>query len=116
MLPPPRPQVARHALRSLRQQAREGVRLLEDKKVLEARVAELGATLETVQNQRNELRQQVWCAGCVWGAPARARPAVPPAQPHVAWPPKPHALQPLCASWLGGMLRAWVQLGAEDTP
>ncbi|KAG2451764.1 hypothetical protein HYH02_003543 [Chlamydomonas schloesseri] len=54
-----RVKVARKALRSLRQQAREGTKLLEDKKALEAKVAELQAMLETVQNQRNELRQQV---------------------------------------------------------
>lgn len=60
-----RVKVARKALRSLRQQAREGTKLLEDKKALETKVAELQSMLETVQNQRNELRQQVrdslWC-------------------------------------------------------
>ncbi|GFR45863.1 hypothetical protein Agub_g7314 [Astrephomene gubernaculifera] len=51
--------VARRALRHLRQQAREGTKLLEDKKALEQKVHELQSMLETVQDQRNELRQQV---------------------------------------------------------
>ncbi|EFJ44389.1 type XI myosin heavy chain MyoA [Volvox carteri f. nagariensis] len=51
--------VARRELRALRQQAREGTKLLEDKKALEQKVHELQAMLETVQGQRNELRQQV---------------------------------------------------------
>lgn len=51
--------MARRELRALRQQAREGTKLLEDKKVLEQKVHELQAMLETVQGQRNELRQQV---------------------------------------------------------
>ncbi len=51
--------MAKKKLRALRQEAREGTKLLEDKKVLEQKVHELQAMLETVQNQRNELRQQV---------------------------------------------------------
>ncbi|KXZ52496.1 MYO1A protein [Gonium pectorale] len=54
-----RVKVARRALRSLRQQAREGTKLLEDKKALEAKVHELEAMLQKAQDQRNELRQQV---------------------------------------------------------
>lgn len=50
-------------LRHLRQEAREGTRLLEDKKALETRVAELMATLALVQDQRNELRQVKLCKG-----------------------------------------------------
>jgi len=46
-------------LRDLRAEAREGVKLLEDKKALEAKVHEMQTTLETVQSQRNELRQQL---------------------------------------------------------
>lgn len=53
--------MARRELRGLRQQAREGTKLLEDKKALEQKVHELQAMLETVQDQRNELRQQVGC-------------------------------------------------------
>ncbi|GLC68235.1 hypothetical protein PLESTF_000665000 [Pleodorina starrii] len=51
--------VARRELRTLRQQPCEGTKLLEDKKALEQKVHELQAMLETVQGQRNELRQQV---------------------------------------------------------
>ncbi len=54
-----RVQVAKCELRQLRQNAREGTKLLEDKKVLESRCKELQGTLEVVQNQRNELRHQV---------------------------------------------------------
>ena len=50
---------AKRELRALRAEAREGTKLLEDKKALEAKVHEMQATLETVQNQRNELRQQL---------------------------------------------------------
>ncbi|GLC49894.1 hypothetical protein PLESTB_000320300 [Pleodorina starrii] len=53
-------QVARRQLGTLRQQPCEGTKLLEDKKTLEQKVHELQAMLlETVQGQRNELRQQV---------------------------------------------------------
>jgi hypothetical protein len=47
----------------LRAEARESHKLLEDKKALEGKVRELQATLEVVQNQRNELRQQVRARG-----------------------------------------------------
>lgn len=57
-------QVAKRELRQLRQNAREGTKLLEDKRVLENRCVELQGTLETVQGQRNELRHQVHFA-CV---------------------------------------------------
>eukprot|EP00197_Chlamydomonas_leiostraca_P009765 CAMPEP_0202867474 /NCGR_PEP_ID=MMETSP1391-20130828/9454_1 /ASSEMBLY_ACC=CAM_ASM_000867 /TAXON_ID=1034604 /ORGANISM="Chlamydomonas leiostraca, Strain SAG 11-49" /LENGTH=1634 /DNA_ID=CAMNT_0049547521 /DNA_START=190 /DNA_END=5094 /DNA_ORIENTATION=- len=49
---------ATRELRHLQKEARESTKLLEDKKALEVRVTELLATLEVVQNQRNELRQQ----------------------------------------------------------
>ncbi len=52
-------QVAKRELRQLRMEARESTKLLEDKKALEMRCIELQATLEVVQNQRNELRQQI---------------------------------------------------------
>lgn len=49
-------QVARAELKVLRADARESSKLLEDKRNLEKRVTELMATLEVVQDQRNELR------------------------------------------------------------
>ena len=52
-------QVAKRELRHLRLEARESTKLLEDKKALEMRCVELQATLEVVQNQRNQLRQQI---------------------------------------------------------
>ncbi|MEW5300071.1 MAG: hypothetical protein WDW36_003028 [Sanguina aurantia] len=48
--------VARAELKVLRADARESSKLLEDKRNLEKRVTELMATLEVVQDQRNELR------------------------------------------------------------
>jgi chromosome segregation ATPase len=46
-------------LRHLKSEAREATKLLEDKKALEAKLREVQGTLELVQNQRNELRQEV---------------------------------------------------------
>jgi chromosome segregation ATPase len=46
-------------LRHLKSEAREAGKLLEDKKALEAKLREVQGTLELVQNQRNELRQEV---------------------------------------------------------
>eukprot|EP00775_Hariotina_reticulata_P007220 gene7220-7433_t len=46
-------------LRHLKAEAREANKLLEDKKALEAKMKEVHATLELVQGQRNELRQEV---------------------------------------------------------
>ncbi len=50
--------MARAELRRRRAEARESGKLLQDKQALERRLGELQAVLETVQNQRNELRQQ----------------------------------------------------------
>jgi chromosome segregation ATPase len=46
-------------LRHLKSEAREAGKLLEDKKALEAKLREVQGTLELVQGQRNELRQEV---------------------------------------------------------
>jgi hypothetical protein len=46
-------------LRHLKSEAREASKLLEDKKVLEVKLKEVQSTLELVQGQRNELRQEV---------------------------------------------------------
>lgn len=43
--------------RSLRAEAREAGKLMQDKRFLESKVAEMTGTLELVQNQRNELKQ-----------------------------------------------------------
>lgn len=51
--------VARRELRRLRQEAREARKLLEDKRLLEEKVKEMQGTLETVQDQRNDLKRQV---------------------------------------------------------
>jgi transposase InsO family protein len=50
--------LARRKLRALRAEAREAGKLMQDKRFLETKVAELTSTLELVQNQRNDLRQQ----------------------------------------------------------
>lgn len=50
---------AKRELRKLHSEARAATKLLEDKKVLEVKMKELQNTLEVVQNQRNELRQQL---------------------------------------------------------
>lgn len=50
---------ARRELKRLRAEAREARKLLEDKRILENKVKEMQATLETVQDQRNELKRQV---------------------------------------------------------
>lgn len=54
-----RTKVSKRELRKLKLEAREATKLLEDKKVLEIKLREVQNTLETVQNQRNELRQQL---------------------------------------------------------
>lgn len=54
-----RSKVAKRELRKLKLDAREATKLLEDKKVLEVKLKEVQNTLEVVQNQRNELRQQL---------------------------------------------------------
>jgi chromosome segregation ATPase len=46
-------------LRHRKSEAREAGKLLEDKKALEAKLREVQGTLELVQGQRNELRQEV---------------------------------------------------------
>lgn len=48
---------AKKELRRRRQEARESGKLLQDKQALEVRLREMQAILETVQNQRNELKQ-----------------------------------------------------------
>ena len=50
--------LARRKLRALRAEAREAGKLMQDKRFLETKVVELTSTLELVQNQRNDLRQQ----------------------------------------------------------
>lgn len=50
--------IARRKLRALRMEAREAGKLLQDKRFLETKVAELTSTLGLVQNQRNDTRQQ----------------------------------------------------------
>lgn len=49
--------MARRELRSRRMEAREAGKLLQDKNALDEKLKETLAILETVQNQRNELRQ-----------------------------------------------------------
>ena len=53
-----RSKIAKQELRRRRAEARESGKLLQDKQALESRVKEMQAILETVQNQRNELKQQ----------------------------------------------------------
>ncbi|DBA65606.1 TPA: hypothetical protein ACH3X2_002670 [Trebouxia sp. C0005] len=53
-----RSKLARRELRQRRASQREAGKLLQDKKALEDRLKEVQNILETVQNQRNELRQQ----------------------------------------------------------
>ena len=53
-----RSKVAKAELRRRRAEARESGKLLQDKQALERRLGELQGVLETVQNQRNELKQQ----------------------------------------------------------
>jgi predicted nuclease with TOPRIM domain len=55
----PRCKHAKTALRGLKSEAREAGKLLEDKKALEQKLKEVQATLEMVQGQRNELREEV---------------------------------------------------------
>lgn len=52
-----RSKVARAELRRRRAEARESGKLLQDKQALEVRLKEVQGILETVQNQRNELKQ-----------------------------------------------------------
>lgn len=59
-----RVKVARRQLRALRMEAREAGKLMQDKRFLEHKVAELTATLELVQNQRNDIRQQFKARAC----------------------------------------------------
>jgi myosin-5 len=56
---------ARRELRRRRAEAREAGKLLQDKQVLEVKLREIQNVLETVQGQRNELRQQYRVRG--WG-------------------------------------------------
>lgn len=49
---------ARRELRRRRAEAREAGKLMQDKQALEVKLREVQNVLETVQNQRNELRQQ----------------------------------------------------------
>ena len=53
-----RSKIAKQELRRRRAEARESGKLLQDKQALELRVKEMQAILETVQNQRNDLKQQ----------------------------------------------------------
>jgi len=53
-----RSKIAKQELRRRRAEARESGKLLQDKQALELRVKEMQSILETVQNQRNELKQQ----------------------------------------------------------
>ena len=50
---------AKRELRRLRQEARESSKLLKDKRTLELRVQELEEIVNTVQTQRNELKQSL---------------------------------------------------------
>ena len=59
-----RAKAARRELRQRRTEAREAGKLLQDKQALEVRLREVQNVLETVQNQRNELRQQYRVSGC----------------------------------------------------
>ena len=52
-----RSKLAKRELRRRRAEARESGKLLQDKQALEHRLKEMQAILETVQNQRNELKQ-----------------------------------------------------------
>ena len=52
-----RRKLARRELRRRRTEAREAGKLLQDKQALDEKLKETVAVLETVQNQRNELRQ-----------------------------------------------------------
>jgi len=54
-----RVRVAKRELRRLRKEARESTKLLKDKRTLELRVQELQDIVNTVQNQRNELKQSL---------------------------------------------------------
>jgi hypothetical protein len=58
---------ARRELRRRRTEAREAGKLMQDKQALEVKLRELQNVLETVQNQRNELRQQCRVRVCLPG-------------------------------------------------
>lgn len=51
-----RAKIARRELRNRRKEAREATKLLQDKQALDVKLKETIATLEHVQNQRNELK------------------------------------------------------------
>ena len=71
LLPLPLPQSlwrgrsARRELRRRRAEAREAGKLMQDKQALEAKLRDVQNVLETVQTQRNELRQQYRVGGWV---------------------------------------------------
>ena len=50
-------------LKKLKAEAREARKLLADKKMLQDKVKELEKVLETVQNQRSDLKQQLRVGG-----------------------------------------------------
>ena len=56
---------ARRELRRRRTEAREAGKLMQDKQALEVKLREVQNVLETVQNQRNELRQQYRVRACL---------------------------------------------------
>ena len=58
-----RGKIARAELRRRRAEARESGKLLQDKQALEGRLKEVQTVLETVQNQRNDLKQQFRVSG-----------------------------------------------------
>ncbi len=58
-----RGKLARRELRRRRQEAREAGKLLQDKQALESKLREMQNVLETVQGQRNELKQQYRVGG-----------------------------------------------------
>ena len=58
-----RGKIAKAELRRRRAEARESGKLLQDKQALEGRLKEVQTVLETVQNQRNDLKQQFRVSG-----------------------------------------------------
>lgn len=73
-----RGKLARRELRRRRQEAREAGKLLQDKQALESKLREVQNVLETVQGQRNELRQQYRVRRSIKGPGAcRAHPPWP---------------------------------------
>lgn len=65
-----RQKLAKRELRRRRTEAREATKLLQDKAALEGRMHELQALVETLQGQRNELKQAFKVCddgvGCLW--------------------------------------------------